>query len=371
MIKILLISKVPNPRLIEIAIEANRSSENIAMDIWFTEGLTPHREKYWIPDQGYQFVHYRKKVDSHIVPIELGKLLSTKSFDVILSQLSLSPKHCRILAQGTKGKKIPVIHWSESPLPESIIIRRLKEIVYRYVAKIINLVAVYAIGNRSFEQYSRILRKPTHLVPYFQKLPDVSSSDDKTKLDSDTIIFIFSGQMIPRNNINSIVRAAEILDSKGYKGLYRVQLFGKGPLKSYLKDYIQNNPSTSIELSNFQPDNWDERFLPIKKADILLSPVLYAGWGLTIPEALAFGKPVISSYGAESAKYYIREGLNGFLSGTRPEEIAITMERFIVNPEIIRKMKDYCVESSAPGSAKVGVKMLANLLPINIEKSGK
>jgi glycosyltransferase involved in cell wall biosynthesis len=130
--------------------------------------------------------------------------------------------------------------------------------------------------------------------------------------------FLFVGRLVPAKNIAGLIRAYGIYRSKIEEPWY-LKIAGTGPLTAHLKGI------PGIDMLGFvQPA---EMAGVMNAAQCLVLPSLTEPWGVVIQEAAAAGLPVIASSRCGAASAYIREGLNGFVVGHQPEEIAAAMLR--------------------------------------------
>jgi glycosyltransferase involved in cell wall biosynthesis len=75
-----------------------------------------------------------------------------------------------------------------------------------------------------------------------------------------------------------------------------------------------------------------------QQADIFVFPTFEDVWGMVVPEAMVFGKPVLCSNGA-AAYELIAEGENGYIFDPHdPPALAEAMQRFLDNPDLIKSM---------------------------------
>ena len=134
-------------------------------------------------------------------------------------------------------------------------------------------------------------------------------------------------------NIDLIFSALLVLKGEGKMPKFR--LFGEGPELPRLKELAR---SKGIEgqvefLGGF---GFDERAEVFKKIDIFLIPSLFEGGPITLLEAMAAARPVIST-NVGDVRNRILSGYNGFIleSMHSPEELASLMRFYLDFPEKI------------------------------------
>jgi glycosyltransferase involved in cell wall biosynthesis len=76
----------------------------------------------------------------------------------------------------------------------------------------------------------------------------------------------------------------------------------------------------------------------LRQADIFIFPTLEDVWGMAVPEAMIFGKPILCSKWAGSAELVI-DGQNGYhFDPKQPQQLAKLMKDYIDAPEKITQM---------------------------------
>jgi glycosyltransferase involved in cell wall biosynthesis len=75
-----------------------------------------------------------------------------------------------------------------------------------------------------------------------------------------------------------------------------------------------------------------------KAADVFVFPTFEDVWGMVVPEAMVFGKPILCSNGAASCELIV-EGENGYIfDPTNAKELSEKMRIFIESPDLIESM---------------------------------
>jgi Glycosyltransferase len=75
-----------------------------------------------------------------------------------------------------------------------------------------------------------------------------------------------------------------------------------------------------------------------QQADVFVFPTFEDVWGMVVPEAMVFGKPILCSNGAASCEL-LAEGENGYIFDPHdPSALAEAMRRFLDNPDLIKSM---------------------------------
>jgi len=159
---------------------------------------------------------------------------------------------------------------------------------------------------------------------------------EKNNLKNHTKTFLFVGQIIPRKGINFLLEACSLLRQQGYDD-YTVIIVGEGSQRNELEKYSQEY-SLQNHVQWIGSVDYSHLSSYFHKADVFILPTLEDVWGMVILEAMAFGKPILSSKWAGASELII-DGDNGYVfEPHNPEEIAERMKYFIDNPHAIVSM---------------------------------
>ena len=153
------------------------------------------------------------------------------------------------------------------------------------------------------------------VIPEASECPSAPYVDIREKYDipADKILLLYFGRIMPEKGPDVLLKAYAELNSTGE---YYLLMAGDG-------DFLMNCRALAeqLQLSNIafagkvQPAMRANYF---SQCDIFIFPATYYGgwvdvWGLTVNEAVQFGKPVISTPAVGSAREMIKQGLNGFI----------------------------------------------------------
>lgn len=149
-------------------------------------------------------------------------------------------------------------------------------------------------------------------------------------------IFLYVGRIEQRKGLKTLLQACAILKNQGYSN-YTLLIVGKGPQREELEAFVKEQ--NLQEQVSWQ--GWVEYKLLgayFQQADVFVFPTFEDVWGMVVPEAMVFGKPILCSSGA-AARELIAEGENGYIFDPHnPEQLAEQMRRFLENPDLIASM---------------------------------
>ena len=142
--------------------------------------------------------------------------------------------------------------------------------------------------------------------------------------------FIYVGRLITLKNLDNLLLAFKNLNDTNW-GLIIV---GDGNEEDKLKEYVKDNQLESVRFIEGQAWYNVPKFLAL--GDVFILPSYSEPWGLVVNEAMACGMPVIVSNKCGSAHDLVKSDKNGYTFDPYDvEELTSTLEKFIINPEII------------------------------------
>ncbi len=175
----------------------------------------------------------------------------------------------------------------------------------------------------------------TYLVPDAETLLK-PLSEDKQNLGLKQPIFLYVGRITARKGIKTLLEACAILKKQGYSD-YTLLIVGKGDQQDELEAFIkeQDFPEQVNWVGWVDYGSLGAYF---QQSDIFVFPTFEDVWGMVVPEAMVFGKPILCSNGAASCELVV-EGENGYIfDPTNAQELSEKMRIFIDNPDLIESM---------------------------------
>ena len=175
----------------------------------------------------------------------------------------------------------------------------------------------------------------TYLVPDAETLLK-PLSEHKQSLGLKQPIFLYVGRITARKGIKTLLQACAILKKQGYSD-YTLLIVGKGDQQDELEAFIkeQDFPEQVNWVGWVDYGSLGAYF---QQSDIFVFPTFEDVWGMVVPEAMVFGKPILCSNGAASCELVV-EGENGYIfDPTNAQELSEKMRIFIDNPDLIESM---------------------------------
>jgi glycosyltransferase involved in cell wall biosynthesis len=148
--------------------------------------------------------------------------------------------------------------------------------------------------------------------------------------------FLYVGKLTARKGVRQLLEACAYLDRLGTPR-YSLVIVGDGPLRQELESLATGlGLGGRVHWVGHVPYSAVGEYLDA--ADVLVLPTWEDTWGMTVPEALLAGKPVLCSVRAGSSEL-VEDGRNGYLfDPLDPTMLAERMRRFVEHPERSEEM---------------------------------
>lgn len=249
-------------------------------------------------------------------------------FSGIKSYKSLHQKFLEV----SERQKVNII--AESPIqmgilsPLRAILYRLHH--YRYGERINYIFAIGDLGVRWFrragfsaqqvKKFQYTIDLPTGGVPIHKP-----HNDGKCNL-------IFIGQLIHRKGVDNLLKAV----LKGDTHRLRLHIIGDGPRRENLQKFVDDNnlKNTVTFLGTFTNDA-AMQYLS-EKADYLVLPSRFDGWGAVINEALARGIKVITNNKCGASSIIVDNTWGYVYSENKPDELANILNAVVKEPKELK-----------------------------------
>ncbi len=219
----------------------------------------------------------------------------------------------------------------------------------------------FVVNGRSAREYfvkilaanpEKLFDRP-FLVPSVKALLQYSEAE-KPKIDFQLKhpIFLYVGQIVPRKGLKVLLDACLILQEWGYRD-YSLLVVGDGEQRQELENEANdNNLGDRVKWIGKIPYRCLGAYF--QQADVFVFPTYEDIWGMVLTEAMAFGKPVICSQGANASEMAI-DGENGFVyDPEKPQQLAEYLRKFLDNPSSIALMGEkskQIMENHTPADA--------------------
>lgn len=205
------------------------------------------------------------------------------------------------------------VHWSEAER------NRNKGILKRSIVRVYGtLVQKYSSGcfGVSLEAINDFVlwgveSSKCHLLTYSVKPVEFFPVKN---IDQDGVLnILFVGELCTRKGFDLIMSAVEILQSQQF----RLNIVGKNSLGGSVDSWMSKNDNVnylgvvdSSQVSDI-----------IRSVDCLILPSRFDGWGMAGHEAVALGKPVITTNKCGVSNLVVVDGVNGFVIDPDAEQL--------------------------------------------------
>jgi glycosyltransferase involved in cell wall biosynthesis len=322
--KAVVITHIPAPYQVAFAKSLH---QHLDVEFWFMQSIADStRPSYWeqkLPDYCKILQTYLKKGQFFYCP-SINHHMNRFVPDYLVlhgrwNNLSWYPAY----KWAVKHKKKILMGPFEMPVAQNGFKEVIRRILYRKIDGIL------CSGYKTLDYY-RFKSKKVFLFGYAADIQRELGHPVRTP--AETVTFLHSGSMNERFRVHDIVDAIE----KAYSSVptIRLVLSGNGPDRPSLEKRIRSSSVLSSITKWIDVDSWEGVQDVYLHADVLISYPSYAGWGLTIPEAMASGMGIISGINVTSAREFIIPDHNGFFVDTK-RELHDAIVRYATNPSLI------------------------------------
>jgi glycosyltransferase involved in cell wall biosynthesis len=186
-------------------------------------------------------------------------------------------------------------------------------------------------------------------------------------LQNQRLVMYFSGRMIARKGLSSLLEALAINKAKNPSVAWVLWVAGDGPLLGeYQKQADVLGLGQHVRFLRFL--QMTLHTLLLRKSSIVVIPSLADAWGIVVDEGMQLGKVVVASNAVGSAVDRIQSESNGILfSAGNVHELAKYLEVAISSLDVRKMLGDNAAMSSRDFSPKRNVANLSRLLGLNSE----
>lgn len=284
------------------------------------------------------------KTNLHMNRIDLGmqiklfKELIFGNYDLVIS--STSRYTCWIASRISHKKFMQMTEfWAWIDDSTS---RRLLNALNRFMSR--NSDSIFAMGTKSYNSYlsmgvnaNRIMMYPQCSLNYTMH----PAEDLRTSLGLlDYKVIMFLGRLVRTKGVEYLLKAFSRLE-KEMQNTFLV-IAGDGPSKKELETLAKDLKIENIIFTGTVSKKDIASYY--KLCDIFVLPSIftehsYEPWGLVINEAMAFGKPIITTSAVGSGEDLVKNGHNGFVVEDKDADaLFITLKELTSNEDLMVQM---------------------------------
>jgi glycosyltransferase involved in cell wall biosynthesis len=150
-------------------------------------------------------------------------------------------------------------------------------------------------------------------------------------------IVLFIGRISKEKNINLLINAMRFV----VKELNNVELILAGPDEGFLRKYLKKNKDKHIKYLGTISESAKYRLYSLCR--VYANPATYEGFGLTLLEAQAFGKPcVITGWGGQL--YACPPGFSGVYAEPDPKKFGNAIKRLLSDEILYRRLSENAIK---------------------------
>lgn len=214
---------------------------------------------------------------------------------------------------------------AENPLNQELKKTGIKLIIKRFFLKnflfrvFINKCLNIGTENRKFFEFYGVSSSRLVYTPYAvdnnyfsSRARELKDQGDEIKnklgLPADKKFILYSGKYIPKKNPMDLLKAYQSLNDDRFA----LVMVGEGELRKQMEQYILENNLKHVYLTGFVNQSEIPSYYSVADVFVMCSG-MGETWGLSVNEAMNFGKPVIVSDTTGSSSDLVKQGQNGFV----------------------------------------------------------
>ena len=256
-------------------------------------------------------------------------------FDVI--QISL-PNPMAVIAYLIAKPKGKLIVWYHSDVVRPFILSTL------FMPLLLNMLkkaSVIVAASNNYIRTSPLLKKfynKTIVIPYGINLENFTVKEGKYELTKLRELFgaplvLFIGRLVYYKGLTYLIKSMKALDAK-------LVIIGRGPLENRLKALVKKNELTKRIFFQKVPSN-DQIAKYIHACDAVVLPSIHRSeaFGIVLLEAMACGKPVITTELGTGTSFVCQDGVTGLVVPPKDSlGLKNAINKVLHNPELAKKL---------------------------------
>src|SRR6478672_3049378 len=306
----------------------------------------------------------------YVSPSIVGHLLKFKP-QIILAQAFSLWTVLALLFQPIGGWQMVIIYDGSSPNTD-FRDSQVRSFLRRAIARFAKAFVANSYAGKKY--LIEVLNAPedriftrTYLVPDAKALRQRLETTEPPSLPLKRPIFLYVGRITQRKGLKTLLEACALLKAQGYSE-YTLLIVGEGDQRQELEAFIQErNFTDQVTWAGWV--DYGRLGAYFQQADVFVFPTFEDVWGMVVPEAMVFGKPILCSKGAAACEL-IREGENGYLFDPHdPKALAEGMRRFLDQPDLMNSMGTRSQELIAQHTPETAAKAFAEVTDFVVASS--
>lgn len=276
---------------------------------------------------------------------QLFRLLERSRFDVVHTYTAIPGFLGRIAA---RLARIPVIvhHQAGWPVTEfSSLFERLVYTPLEYLAVLASTRSIcvsHAVAQQSRQFRIAPQSKLVTICNGIEPQPFIMATESgvgqalrqELGIPADHLLIGNTGRLAQQKDNETLIRAMVPLKSALKERPFTLLLAGDGPDQQKLQDLVQSlNLSENVRLLGFRTD------IPafLNTLDVFVSPSLWEGLSISLLEAMAAARPIVTTSIPPNAELIEHEVTGLLVPPKSPEQIAQAIVRFVQEPDLAQR----------------------------------
>ncbi len=241
------------------------------------------------------------------------------------------------IVSGSTNKKSKKLAWVHTDFklcnPKSITswFNNIEEAKTAY-NKMDNIVCVSEKARESFNDVIGLKEKSVTVYNLIPSNKIIEKSFEEISLKRNKFTIVTVGRLIPDKRQDRLLSATKKLNEEGYD--FDVWIVGSGIHENELKKYCEENNVNNVFFTGMQSNPYSY----MRNADLFVLTSYREGFPLVIPEAMACGLPILSTF-CTGPTEALKNGDYGILVDNSSEGVYNGLKNILDNKEILETLK--------------------------------
>lgn len=265
--------------------------------------------------------------------LKIARFLKQNRIDVILTNMDKELRLCGMAAKLTDHPPVISRRGIDYPLKNKIHYRLSYNWLANQVVANSQSTKKALLRNAPWLNPDRIQVIYNGLNPENYDEAHTHDLREELKIPSGVPLVGFVGQLDERKGFDALLPAFQYLTTISPDAI--LLLAGTGPLENQIKTFAKENQlENNIKILGFRND------IPnlMRTIDLLVLPSWWEGFGIVLIEAMAAGKPTITTAVSSMPEIVTHEKTGLIVPPHDRQALATALEKIITNPQLARQM---------------------------------
>lgn len=267
--------------------------------------------------------------------------LVTKQYDILITNFPTWDSLPEFIISKVRGRKL--IFWSEEWHQPKTLTRRIVTPILKFMAKYCNAIVVCGSPQTAHILSYGAKRDKIFVAPNASLVDTQAEVQRKQDIEAkvkDKKVILYLGRLVRYKGADYLMRAFSKIERERKDMVLLIG--GDGDFRAELEGLCRELSLRDVRFLG--PVAVKDRAYYFKTCNVFVLPSIWQpdyceAWGLTLNEAMQFGKPVIATDAVGGAFDLVEDGVNGFMvKNADVDALCEAMEKIISDPDLESSM---------------------------------